>query len=194
MGIEVITDAVAEPISLELAWAHLLLDADGSPPSTPHDTWLEQIGIPAARRMAERFAGRAYAEKTLRLSLDAFPTNAIELAYPDVQSIESITYVDTSEVTQTLDASMYSLDATTMPGWVTPAYGEVWPETLDTPNAVKVTFVVGPATVDADIKAAILLALGHLFVNREAVNEKMMKQIELGFERLLWPDRVGLGV
>lgn len=195
MSIEVVTDATVEPISLELAWAHLHLDAEGSPASTPHDLWLESVGIPAARSAAEKFTQRSYAQKTLRLWLDEFPDGAIELQFPPVVAVSSVQYVDQNGDTQTMSTSDYSLDNKTIPGWVLPAHGTSWPATLATANAVSVTYTVGASSVDPLVRAAMLLMLGHLFKNREQViTGTIVTEMKAGFDALLWPDRVGLGV
>ncbi len=194
MGMELITDVATEPITLAQAWDHLRLDATGSPEATDHDSWLEEVGIPAARRMAERFTGRSYAPKTYKLSLDAFPSGAIRLPIPPIPSVTKVEYVDVDGATQTLSAALYVLDKATEPGWILPAYGTVWPNTRAVVNAVMVTFVSGVATIDADVRAAILLALGHLFENRENTSSIPNTAIELGFRDILWFDRTGLGV
>ena len=51
-----------------------------------------------------------------------------------------------------------------------------------------------PMIVNDAIRAAILLMVGHLFRNREAVGEKSFNELPLGFHALLWPHRIGLGV
>jgi len=51
-----------------------------------------------------------------------------------------------------------------------------------------------PMVVNAAIKAAILLRAGQLYKNREAVTEKPMHELPLGFLQLLWPHRVGIGI
>lgn len=194
MGIELVTDATEEPISLELAWAHLSIDAEGSPPESAFDLWLEQVGLPAARASCEDFLGVSLAPKTYRLTLDAFPSGAIEMRWPPVTSIVSVVYVDTDGTEQTMSSSEYTLDSSLVMPWLIPADG--WPSTAEVANAVHVTFGSGydATTLPPQIKAAILLMLGHLFRNREAITEKQAFEMPLGVEALLRPHRVKLGM
>lgn len=47
---------------------------------------------------------------------------------------------------------------------------------------------------NAQIEAAILLTLGHLFENRQDVQQGTVQQLPVGATQLLFPFRVGLGV
>jgi uncharacterized phage protein (predicted DNA packaging) len=44
------------------------------------------------------------------------------------------------------------------------------------------------------IKAAILLNLGHLYVNREGVDTVQKQELPLGIQSLLQPYRIGIGM
>jgi uncharacterized phiE125 gp8 family phage protein len=191
---EIIIDAIEEPISLELARLHLRLDAFGDPPAHPDDPWLEQVGIPDARRSAEDFTGLSLAPKTYRLSLDAFPDGAIQLARPPLVRVEAIEYVDEQGIERTLSPAAYYLDTSQQMPWVMPAYGSNWPATALTANAVRVTYESGAATVQGPVKSAILLILGHLYRNREAVTDKQAAELPMGVQWLLRPSRVRLGM
>lgn len=48
--------------------------------------------------------------------------------------------------------------------------------------------------INAQIEAAILLTLGHLFENRQDVQQGAVQQLPIGAQQLLFPFRVGLGV
>jgi hypothetical protein len=48
--------------------------------------------------------------------------------------------------------------------------------------------------LNPQIEAAILLTLGHLFENRQDVQQGTVQQMPIGAEQLLFPFRVGLGV
>jgi uncharacterized phiE125 gp8 family phage protein len=134
MKVDAISKPAEEPISLELAWAHLRIDADGSPLSSPDDLWLEKIGIPGARGIAENFTGRSFAQKTYRLMLDGFPDGAIPLEMPPIESITAVEYVDADGVTQTMPNTDYYLDSRHRDSWLLPAHGTDWPATLVTPR------------------------------------------------------------
>jgi hypothetical protein len=48
--------------------------------------------------------------------------------------------------------------------------------------------------INPQIEAAILLTLGHLFENRQDVQQGAIQQLPIGAQQLLFPFRVGLGV
>ncbi len=87
-------DIDGEPITIEEARAQCNVDINGSPPESDDDFWLENIGIPAARAYCENYKGVAYAQRTVELVTNGFPSGAINLPFGPVQSIESIKYDD----------------------------------------------------------------------------------------------------
>lgn len=171
----VVVQPEIEPITLEEARWHLRIDADGSPPESADDPWLEGIGIPAARAWAEGYCGISIAEQTLELVAQTWPSY-FELPFGPVQEVAEIVYLDADDVQQTLAADQYTLDETVTPPRVYPATGVTWPALSAERNAVRVQYVAGynmpddspqivPMTAQARI--GMLLMLGHLFENRE---------------------------
>src|SRR5690606_22246397 len=92
-----------EPIPMELAYAQLSIDYEGSPPSSPFDYWLEHVGIPGAREAAENYTGRAFVEKTATFRYDTFD-QIQPIRIQPVVSIDSISYKDSDGATQTVSA------------------------------------------------------------------------------------------
>jgi uncharacterized phiE125 gp8 family phage protein len=162
----------SEPLSLSEAKLHLRVDGDDED---------ELIGslITAAREYCETSTNRQFVTATFVGKLDEFPTELengwyeITLPRPPLQSVSSITYVDTAGATQTLSAGVYAADTSIEPGRVRLAYNQTWPTIRTQPNAISITFVAGygdAADVPESIRAAMKLILGHLYANREAVN------------------------
>lgn len=163
MGLRLITPPAVEPVSLAEAKAHLRVSA------ATEDALIGSL-ISAARQVAEHELRRALLTQTWQRTLDFFPS-AIELAYPPHQSVTHVKYLDPAGVQQTLNPAGYEVDSEREPGWIVPAYGYTWPETLDRINAVEVRFVCGwsaAADVPATIRQWILLMVAHYFENREA--------------------------
>lgn len=158
MSIKRITQPSAEPV--------LLADVKAQLSIATADTLVDAIitrRITEARQWAENFMGRTIMPSNWEIVLDSFP-NEIELFYPPVTDIVSITYTDTAGASQVMDSADYYLDEDAVPNWVLPAYGEVWPDTLDTANAVRVRYTAGyadAASVPGPIKEAIMLTIGH---------------------------------
>lgn len=185
MTITIVTPPATEPITSTEAKAHLRVD------DTASDTLITAL-IPAARQYAEDYLQRGLITQTLRLSLDVFPADVIEV-YPSLQSVTSIKYTDTDGVLQTWDIANYLVDTYSTPGRITPAYGVEFPSTRTQMNAVEVVFVAGYGAADdvpQAIKQALLLLIGHWYENREAVNVGgTANELPLAIDALLAPYR-----
>jgi uncharacterized phiE125 gp8 family phage protein len=201
-GLSPSNNVAAEPITLAQARLHLKLDTSGSPPSHPDDTLVTAL-IAASRESAEKYTGLAIANQTYTLTLDRFPDAEINLQISKVNSITSISYVDTNGATQTFSSTKYTLDNVTKPSVINLNYNEKWPDTRQQPNAVTVTFNAGytdnvsPNTnpIPKSINQAMLLNIGHLYANREAINVgNIVNEIPLGAMHLLSQHRINIGL
>ncbi len=182
MGVRVIQQPTEEPLSLAEAKAHLRVDVDDE------DALIGSL-ITAARLTTERRCWRQIAQATLRLTLDAFPaSDVIYLPRPRLVSVESVKYQDLESQQQTLYDGSYWVDATSEPGRVVLRSGYAWPETNLQPGCVQIDYIAGqePADVPADVKAAMLLIVGHLYAHRESVVTGMTaSELPLGVSALL---------
>lgn len=187
-----------EVITLSEARLHLRLDTEGSPPSHPDDSIVSALII-AARENAESHTGLAIAESSYTLALDAFPIDAIELFLSPVQSITSVTYVDSGGATQTLTNTKYQLDNYSSPAKLFPL--EPWPATKVKPNAVLINFIAGFTDgspnnypLPISLKQAMFIMIGTWYENRESIAEKETYERPMTATYLLTPHRVNLGV
>lgn len=120
----------------------------------------------------------------------------IVIPLPPVQTVDSIKYYDPDGTQQTLAATAYLLDTVSEPGRITPTPGTTWPSTQNRANAVEVKFTAGygltSASVPNGIKAWMLLRIGDMFENREAVVMGVRGAVETHpfVDRLLDPYRV----
>jgi uncharacterized phiE125 gp8 family phage protein len=199
MPLKLITSPVAEPITLAEAKLHLRVDVSD-------DDALIGALITSARQAAEHEIGRALMLQTLELSLDSFSqetgnqcdrhTYRIVLPRPPLASVApvvSVKYLDTVGVLQTLDPSAYVIDDHSEPARLMPAYGTSWPSVRCQPNAVLIRYQAGYATaadVPAAIKSWMLLQIGAMYENREAVAAGMTVMALPFVDRLLDPYRV----
>lgn len=185
-GLTVDTEPSAEPVTVAEAKTHLRVDGSDD------DTYIGAL-VTAARQHVEHVTSRALVTQTLALTLDHFPGTAhgildlrmrpeelrgrghdwvIRLPRSPLQSVSSITYIDDAGASQTLAASKYDVDTSSLVPRITPAYSEVWPTTRPIPNAVTVTFVAGygaAADVPAALKQAMLVLIGTMYEHRETV-------------------------
>lgn len=121
--------------------------------------------IQAARIEAETKTRGVLVTQTWDLHLDNFPGWEMHIPNPPLQSVSSITYVDTDGTTQTLAADQYLVDTKSQPGRITPAFGLTWPTTRAQTNAVTVRFVAGhgaAAAVPENIKSWMKLRIDHM--------------------------------
>ena len=150
----------AESITTAEAKLHLRVDHSA-------DDDLIDVLITAAREDCEHQLGRGIGSQTWRRTLDAFPSGGIELGMPPVSAVSSVQYVDPDGMLQNLSAGLYVLDdRSDLEAWLLPAEGTDWPDTLDTANAVTVTFVCGLTTVPSTVRAWMLLRIGTLYQHR----------------------------
>lgn len=147
------------------------------------DTFVDSI-IKAGRERCERVTGRQLVTATWELYLDDFPgaTGTIIVPKPPLQSVSSITYLDTAGTSQTLATANYKVDAISEPGRIVPAPNCTWPGTRQTLNAVTVTFVAGyglAAAVPEEIKDRIKAYVMHRYEHRgqEGIDEEFLDAI-----------------
>ncbi len=157
-----------EPLTLTELKNQLRID------SNDEDTFLRSL-ITVARRLLERYTFRSFMTQTWQLNLDAFPSSdeeCIRLPMGPVQSVTSVTYYDESGVQQTLSPSVYKTDIVSEPGRIYLAENESWPtNVLDELNAVTIIYVAGYESADSvpsELKQAMLLMCGDLYLNRES--------------------------
>ena len=167
MGYKVITAVAGDVIPLADLRLHLRLDMFAGATTHPDDA-LIQAHLLAAREYAEHYTQRSIGVQTLELALDGFPSDPPGIELPlGAAAITSIKYVDAALVEQTISNILYTLDDYSAKHWAIPA--SVWPTPAAVANAVKIRYTT-PAAIPAAGKQALLLLVGHLYQNREAVN------------------------
>jgi hypothetical protein len=183
--LRLITPPAAEPVSLATFKGVLRIDAG----DTSWDPTLTMFLI-AARESVENYCRIALVTQTWLARLDSFPSVALRydrngypqilLPKPPFQSIDSISYVDTSGAVQTLtrDPSYgvnlaapfygYQLEpgGGIMPAGITPPWARPWPPQRMVPANVTIQFRCGyggPLTVSLGASSAALTANGFTF-------------------------------
>lgn len=190
MIFKLVTQPVAEPVSLAEAKTHLRVDV------ADDDTYIGTL-ISGARLACEQVSRRAFVTQEWELSLESWPeTNYIQLPRPPLASVTSISYVDSGGTTQTMSAGDYVVDTASEPGRVWLGYGKSWPSaTLRPGPAITVRFVAGygnAAAVPQNYKQALLLLIGHYYENREEImvqSGAVAVKMPMAAEWLLMMDR-----
>lgn len=152
---------------------------------TDDDDYIRSL-IAAAIPVVENLTNRRLMLQTWALFLDTFPRGQcpIELPYPPLRAVSSITYTDVDGNTQTLATSEYQVDDKGLIGTVALKHGKSWPDTqTEGLNAVKVQYTCGylspemlnPTDDDKTkmlpkaFRQAMLLLIGTWYENRETV-------------------------
>lgn len=171
MSLTLITPPEAEPITLAEAREQCRIDGTA-------DDALLTIAIAAARSRAEHETRRRLITQTWRQTLPAFPAAGadIPLEVAPAASVPQVVYVNAAGATVTLAPGVgYVLDAAQGPAGVLHVPdGTTWPDTASTPNAVRIDIVAGYGSagsdVPSDIRAWMLLTIGFLYAQREAID------------------------
>lgn len=152
------TPAVAEPVTLEQA------KAQSRVVFTNDDTLINRL-IAAARSHVEAYCGTRLASQTVSIKCDGFSDFA-RLSESPVQSVSSVSYVDSAGATQTLSTDVYELRSDGLEAAIVLKYGQAWPS-IRQGSRITVAAVVGYAAVPPAIAHAMLLLIGAWYESRE---------------------------
>ncbi len=175
-----------EPVTLDECKSQLRLEI----PDDDVDV-LKYVAV--ARKYAQNFNGQQFVTATYAWRRDYFES-VFYPPHPPLQSVTSITYLDTAGDSQTLAASVYQVDIHSKPARIMVAQGQSWPATQSgTFNAVTITYVAGygaQGVVPEEYKQAIRLMVAHMYEHREPVVSYMSRELAMTVHDLLWMDRV----
>lgn len=189
--LNLITDAVDEPITVAEAKDHLRIDG------TTEDAYIQAL-IMAARKAIENEINRPIGEQTFEYCIDSWPTE-IKLPQLPYQSLVSIKYTLEDESTATVlhdteaspavESSIFYVDAGDdyTPGTLRLYSTESWPDdTLNPGYSIKIRFTAGITDITEDLRLAHLMTVAHWYEHREAVTEeRALSEVPLAAKWLL---------
>lgn len=185
------TAPAEEPLTLGEAKLHLRMDHDAD------DTLIAAL-IVAAREHAEAFCRRPFVTRNYQATFSRFPSRSepLILPVPGVTAVTSVTYADPSNatITMTVGTDYRLVRGPTHHTLELPPSVGTWPWTALRGDAVTVIYTAGYGyanDVPRGIRAAMLLLVGHLYENREAVSKDAGTELPLGMQALLFPFRSG---
>ncbi len=190
------TAPTAEPITELEAFRQLRLIAGDESPAAHQDYAYVQGLITTARRQVEAITNRAMMPQTWEMWLDRWPRqNAIEIPFPPLQSLTSLTYTDVDGDSASLtEGDEITVDTDSEPGRIVLEHDEIWPtDQLHPNNPIKIEFVAGYAdatAVPAEIKHAIKLMVSHWYDNRLPAGTNELAMLPIGIDDLLASYRV----
>lgn len=185
-----ITSPAEEPLTLGEAKQHLRMDHEAD------DTLIAGL-IVAAREHAEAFCRRPFVSRMYTATFSRFPDRGqpLWIPMPGVTSLETVSYADQNNASVTMAGSDYRLvRGPTHHSLELPPGVAMWPWTALRGDAVTVIYTAGygyAADVPRGIRSAMLLLIGHLYENREAVSKDAGAEVPLGVQPLLFPFRSG---
>lgn len=158
----ILTPPATEPVSIDEAKEFVVVEAE----EVLYDQQLARF-ITAARQQVEAVTGTRLVPQTLRCSASEW-TDLEALPIGPVRSITSISYDDTSGVSQALAAANWQLIGADLQTGIRPVYGAAWPAMLRRRDSIRVTLEVGYDEVPEPVKTAILIMVADLFAQRES--------------------------
>ena len=197
MNYIVVTPATVEPLTLEQARRHLRVEAFGTPLAHPDDDDIE-MSIKTARQWCEQYTQRSFAVQTIEFALDGFPNNEIKLPLSPIATVDSVKFINSLEIEETVLSGNYYLDVYSMPNWLLLRNNNRWPSGQAGSNTVKIRVTTSSQEIPAPVKSAMKLIVGHLYENRQQDvlgNTRIsFNSLPLGVESLLTPYRLGIGM
>ena len=163
MALKVITQPATEPVTN--AEADLWIRYTGS----LQDNVIDAL-ITAARLDVESWTNRTLVTTTYEYYTSDL-CEEIQIPTSTVQSIASITYIDSNGDTQTLSSALYTLDNISIINTVFRTPNQSYPAVQIQPNAVKITLDAGygaASAVPENLKTVIKMRVAELFEHREA--------------------------
>lgn len=213
-GLFLVTGPTVEPITLDDAKNFLRIDAS----DTSDDTLITAL-IKAARSLVEAHTNRALLTQTWDYWMDSFPPSqhgqragwwdgvregalssiveaqgTIRLPKAPLQTVNSITYYDTTDTAQTTDLSTLVIQSEIEPAAIFPKIGQIWPVSLRGRQAVKVRFIAGygdnATSLPGDIIQAVRILVAHFYENRGVMVESRLAEMPFSVQALLLPYRM----
>lgn len=167
MAYKVATAPTTEPFTTAYIKAWLKIPSS----VTVEDTLIADMII-SARWWAEQGSNRALLTQTIEDYFDCWQVFGLKLSVAPIQSITSISYLSGGAYV-VWNAANYNADTISEPCRITLKNGGQAPSyDLNTPNAIKVTYVAGysaAALIPGTAKDAMLQRIAYLYENREDI-------------------------
>lgn len=175
-----VTPAVAEPVTFSEALNQLRVESGFD------DDHIASL-ISIARDKAERYCNRFFTEQVLKIVYTEPLSGVINIPYPDVASVDEITYLDSNNQIQTIPSADYFFNSD---------YQQVFPVS-SFPYGVSrysVTVTTGAPAEMGAVKIAILMLLTDLYELRTESVTGVSVASNPAVVASLYPYRVNIGV
>lgn len=199
--LRLIIPPVTEPVAIDILRQHVRLMED-------YDDALLSLYQQAAVENIEAETQRCLMPQTWELRLDRWPDSrdhcagSIMIPHAPLIAVDSVVVVHEDGTAQTISPASYAIDAPYGPicgrARISPGSGG-WPDVSGAVHApIRITYRAGYSggnPLPAALQAAVLLAVGSLYENREAEAEKSGSGARVlagnpAYQRLLQPYRI----
>lgn len=171
-----------EPITLDEAKAQLRLTAL----QTFDDTYITAL-IPVARDRVESYTNRFFTTQQITIIWEAgFPVGDLSLPYPDLTSVDEVSYTDSSGVETMVDSGAYTFDSERQV-----LIADSWPSDA---VAIKIDVTTGAPLEFEGAKQAMLMMLTDMYELRTESVIGASVADNPAVTAMLYPYRVNLGI
>lgn len=181
------TTPSVEPVTLAEAKSHLRVTG------TAEDVYLHQL-IQGAREQVEGWTGRALITRTVTLDLDAWEARSpVQLMFPPVASITSVTGYDNDGNTTVVSSSNYYLsgsqelvEAPNTSGWMEDAERRYWGLRV----VYSAGYGAGAESVPYALRRAILTLIADMYEIRQSEVPDILRKVGVSWRAMARPYRV----
>lgn len=157
-----VTAPAVEPVTVDEIKEHCVIGNDD-------DNSILRRLVKVARMGGETFIEHQFVTATRETTWDSWGVSSdIELPYPPLQSVTSVTYVDDDDVLRTISTDDYEVVTAGIVGFVRPV--DEWPtgKTLTVRYVCGWPLVDGEPTTPEDIRHWIMVRVADLYEHRES--------------------------
>lgn len=171
-------------ITIDQAKAHLRVEHDAE------DSLITSL-IASAFRHIENRTGQVFDKRDGMVMLaDRLPkgSEGLELQWTPVREVTEVSYLDPEGARTQLDSGAVDVEKREVYPVLYPATDTSWPDHRPQRGSIQITVNAGYEECPADVAAAALLIIGHLYEHREAVViGTISSELPIGVEMLLAP-------
>ncbi|HET8799628.1 MAG TPA: head-tail connector protein [Marinobacter sp.] len=171
-------------ITIEQAKAHLRVEHG------EEDSLITSL-IASAFRHIENRTGQVFDSRDgIVMLADRLPQGScgLELQWTPVRAVTEVSYLDPDGVRTVLESGALDVDKRGVYPVLYPAIDTSWPNHRPQRSSVQITVNAGWEQCPADVSAAALLIIGHLYEHRESVVVgTISSELPMGVEMLLAP-------
>lgn len=181
--------------TMELSASAFPSNAVATPPGAVFELPFGPVASITSVKYLDQAAYDAAYDAAYTAAYDAEFMSSADVDLATAAGVAAGTVAGDAAIEVTVAPTDYELDVYAQPARLQLAYGASWPTARSQANSVKVRYVAGytapgaspqPYPLPKVAKAAMLLMLGHLFKNREAVNvTAQAMEVPLGVQALL---------